>query len=173
MCLPQTVGKKAAKRGSFDFGLVAGLSVYDQFIMGKGNNTSDYDQVYEGKSTLKAGLEAVYTPGFKGAPFTVRAALVYEPGRTFTSERSFYPQAAVNKKALMELDYAVLSAMVRYRIGQHRLRPYLEGGLSLNMLVRVKQDYVTYTTTGNNTYYTNELLGSHFDLTYGGKPELE
>ncbi|TGE22955.1 PorT family protein [Hymenobacter metallicola] len=166
---PQTVGKRAAKRGSFSFGVVAGLSVFDQLTLGDGSNTGDFNQQYGGKNALRGGLEAVFTPGFKGAPLTVRVTALYEPGRTFTSERNFFPQQSYNKKAVLEFDYTSFAAILRYRLGQHRLRPYFEAGPAINMITRVKQDYLTFTsTTSGSKPYNEKLLGDYNYFTLGG-----
>ncbi|WP_100338822.1 porin family protein [Hymenobacter chitinivorans] len=166
---PQTVGKQAAKRGSFGLGIIGGLSIFDQLTLGPGDNTDDFNQDYTGKNTFRGGLEAVFTPGFKGAPLTVRATLLYEPGRTFTSERNFFPQQSYNKKAVLEFDYVSFSTILRYRLGQHRLRPYFEAGPALNIITRVKQDYLTFTsTTSGSKPYNEKLIGYYHYLTLGG-----
>lgn len=166
---PQTVGKRAAKRGSFGFGIIGGLSFYDQLTLGDGSNTGDFNQEYDGKNALRGGLEAVFTPGFKGSPLTVRATLLYEPGRIFMSERNYYPLQSYNKKAVLEFDYLSFSAILRYRLGQHRLRPYFEAGPAINIITRVKQDYLTFTsTTSGSKPYNEKLLGYYHYFTLGG-----
>ncbi|TGE22252.1 PorT family protein [Hymenobacter aquaticus] len=165
---PQSAGERTTKRGHLNVGAVLGYNFYSQLSLGTGKNTDAHNQILEGNGYGTGGLELVYTPGFKGAPFTVRASFLYEPSRTFISNRNFYPQETRDNEALLQFSYLTIPAMVRYRVGQHRLRPYAEAGLLLNLLVSMEQDYVTFTYNSTGSVpYTTPLLGEYKSVTFG------
>jgi hypothetical protein len=165
---PQSDVKKNSGHGNIAFGIVGGVSVLNQMVLGKNTGEDELHWKYKGNQFLTAGLEAVFTPGFKGAPFTIHSGFLFEKTRTFKSDHNFYPTLASKEAIELQLNYLLIPAMIRYSLGHGPLRLYAEAGPSARFLVHVSKDEKIYTPTSTGSpLIVRQLLGTYNNFNLG------
>ncbi|MCB2407461.1 outer membrane beta-barrel protein [Hymenobacter lucidus] len=165
---PGSVVKKNSHHGNIAFGIIGGVAVFNQMNMGNNTGEDELHWQYDGNTYLTAGLEVVFTPGFKGAPFTIHSGVLYESARTFESDHNFYPLLASKQTTELQLNYLVVPAMIRYSLGHGLVRFYAEAGPSARFLVHVSKDEKIYTPTlAGSPPIVRPLLGSYNNLNIG------
>ncbi|UOQ52887.1 outer membrane beta-barrel protein [Hymenobacter cellulosivorans] len=166
---PGAAIKANSQHGNLALGVVGGVSVVNQLILGKNTGEDEVHWKYGGNAYISAGLAAVFTPGFKGAPFTIHSGLIYERSRTFTSDHNFFPTIASKQSTELQLNYLVVPAMVRYSVGHGVVRPYAEVGPSVRFLLHVGKDEKVYTLSSGSTQLpvVSPLLGEYNNFNFG------
>ncbi|MCB2378133.1 PorT family protein [Hymenobacter sp. BT635] len=164
---PELVAKQSAHRGNFGFGVLVGRSVSDMLAMGRNDGSDAQNRSYDGDSYFTVGLSIAFTPGYKGAPFTVHSGVLYERNRSF--EEKAVPALMGGENVKLKLSYVVIPAMLRYSIGHGRLRPYAEAGGSARLLAGVSEDEVYFTSSDDKVYpqFTYSLLGGQKTFAFG------
>jgi hypothetical protein len=141
-----TKNREGTLRNHWQIAPVLGVGLSDRMKLGEGKGDRSLDADYQGATYFTGGLSFLFTPGFRGAPFSANISLLYEANRRYTKE---YAMPGDNyQRVNLAFDYLRLPIFLRYTFGQGFLRPYLEAGGTVHVVTTQRQDKLTFLQNG-------------------------
>lgn len=159
----QTDALPASQRRNWQWAPVVGLGVIDRLRLSEGTGNKPLDNVYDGSYYPTVGFSVLFTPGLQGAPFSANAGLYYEYNRHYTM--LYELPGNIQQRVQLAFDYLRLPVFVRCSFGHRLIRPYVEGGVQVQIVTTQRQDKLTFIS--NNTESTQELFGRPQRMGYG------
>ncbi|MBC7447226.1 MAG: hypothetical protein H7330_04140 [Hymenobacteraceae bacterium] len=125
--------------------LTAGRLLRDRLHQGDGSGSGPEDDILGGKvaGNFRLGVLASLLPANGSARrFTVLTGLIYENNRSYVSEKQYLqPGFFARVRTEIALSQVLIPVLGRYILGDHwPVRPYLEVGVGMQVLVRIRQD---------------------------------